>query len=154
MPVVDRTHVRISRIGTALARWVGDHDFGPGANVGVAFAERDGIAVTLRHFAAIESGNARRLREHRLRLSQYHPIMSIFSADVTYPRLEVLEPFAQNLPVQHPSPFVSVVANRPRVNVSMCRIPTQNRSKGFHIVAGPGSRIDHEAVIKIKSPNN
>src|SRR5712672_3718904 len=70
MPVVDRTHVRISRIGTALAGWVSDHDFGLGANVGIGFAESDGIAVTFRHFAPIESRNARRLSEHRFRFLQ------------------------------------------------------------------------------------
>src|SRR6266404_9717639 len=71
MPVVDRTHVRISRIGTPLARGVGDHDFGLGANVGVAFAQRDGVAVTLRHLAAVKTGYARRLRQHRLRFTEH-----------------------------------------------------------------------------------
>src|SRR6267154_2109329 len=63
MPVVDRTHVRISRIGTTLAGRVRDHHFGFGANVGIGFAQRDGIAVALRHLAAVEAWNAGRLRQ-------------------------------------------------------------------------------------------
>ena len=37
MPVVDRTHVRISGVGAALAGGIGDHHFGLLANVVVAF---------------------------------------------------------------------------------------------------------------------
>src|SRR5882762_2169590 len=71
MPVVDRTHVRISRIGTALAGWIGDHHFGLGANVGVAFTQRDGVAVTLRHLAPIEPRNSRRLGKHMFWLNEW-----------------------------------------------------------------------------------
>src|SRR6266849_9579692 len=71
MPVVHRTHVRISRIAAPLARRVGDHDFGLGANVRVSLAKRDRVAVTLRHFAAVEPRNPRRLRQHHFWLGQY-----------------------------------------------------------------------------------
>src|SRR5712664_1912397 len=71
MPVVHRTHVRISRIAAPLAGGIGDHHFGLGANVRVAFAQRDGIAITLRHLAPIKSRNPRRLRQHRLGLNKH-----------------------------------------------------------------------------------
>ena len=64
MPVVDGTHVGIAGVGAALAGRVGDHDFGFGANVGVGFAESDGVAVAFGHFAAVEAGDARGLGEH------------------------------------------------------------------------------------------
>src|SRR5579864_1237506 len=71
MPVVHRTHVRISRIAAPLARRVGDHDFGLGANVRIALAEHDGVAIALRHLAAVEAGDARRPRQHHFGLGQY-----------------------------------------------------------------------------------
>src|SRR5580704_7007338 len=53
MPVVHRTHVRISRIATPLARRVCDHDFGLFADVVVRFAEGDGLPITLRHLPTV-----------------------------------------------------------------------------------------------------
>src|SRR5882724_3739487 len=63
MPVVDGTHVRISGVDAALAGWVSDHHFRLLADVIVGFAQRNRIAVTLRHLAAVEPRYPRRLRQ-------------------------------------------------------------------------------------------
>src|SRR6266481_1670744 len=68
MPVEHGTNVGIAGVLAALARRIGDHDFGLFANVLVGFAEHDRIAVALGHFAAIEAGDPRRMREYFLRL--------------------------------------------------------------------------------------
>src|SRR5882762_10020059 len=96
MPVVDWTHVRISRIGTALAGWIGDHHFGLGANVGVGFTQGDGVAVTLGHFAAVEAGNPRRLREHRLRLDQNIPNSRVIGKRAQS-RPEIIKSYRRNV---------------------------------------------------------
>ena len=81
MPVVDGTHVGIAGVGAALARGVGDHDFGFGADVVVGFAESDGVAVALGHFAAVEAGDAGGLGEHDGGLGQ--------DVDDIYKRIEI-----------------------------------------------------------------
>src|SRR5690348_18291006 len=49
MPVVHRTNIGVSRIGASLPRRVGHHHFCFRANVRVALAQRDGVAITLGH---------------------------------------------------------------------------------------------------------
>ena len=70
VPVVDGADVGIAGVGAALAGGVGDHDFGFGADVGVGFGERDGVAVGLGHFAAIEAGDAGSFGEEDVGLVQ------------------------------------------------------------------------------------
>ena len=66
MPVVDGADVGIAGVGATLAGRVGDHDFGFGADVGIGFAESDGVVVGLGHFAAVEAGDAGGGGEERL----------------------------------------------------------------------------------------
>src|SRR5216683_1141939 len=71
MPVIHRTNIRVSRIGTALPCRVRYHHFRFRANVRVAFAQRDRIPITLRHLPPVQPRYPRRLRQHRLRLREY-----------------------------------------------------------------------------------
>src|SRR6266852_5797306 len=74
MPVVHRTHVRISRVAAPLARRIGHHHLGLGANVRIALAQHDGVAITLRHLPPVEPRNPRRLRQHLLGFSKDVPV--------------------------------------------------------------------------------
>src|SRR6266436_1339469 len=71
MPVIHRTHVRISRIRPPLPRRVRHHHFRRRANVRVALAQCDGVSITLRHLPPVKSRYPRRLRQHRVWLSKY-----------------------------------------------------------------------------------
>src|SRR5439155_15729746 len=61
MPVIHRTHVRISRIGASLPSRIRHPHFRFGTNVRVTLAQRDGIAITLRHLPPVEPRYPRRL---------------------------------------------------------------------------------------------
>src|SRR5260370_29634225 len=119
MPVIHRTHVRISRIAAPLARRIGDHDFGLGANVGVALAEHDGIAVALRHLPPIEPRDPRRLRQDRLRLNQNVDCTKIrrdraeFRPSVVYPIKKILDSDSLCSPAQLGFQFCSPVCLNP-----------------------------------------
>src|SRR5579871_3824462 len=52
VPVVDRADVGVAGVGAAFPGRIGDHHLGFLADVVVGFAQRDGIAVGLRHLAA------------------------------------------------------------------------------------------------------
>src|SRR5713101_5651407 len=71
MPVIHRTHVRISWIRAPLPRRVRHHHLRLRPNVPVAFAQRNRIPITLRHLPPVEPRYPRRLRQHRLRLRKY-----------------------------------------------------------------------------------
>src|SRR5580693_10381909 len=71
VPVVDGANIGVAGVGAALTGGIGDHYFGLFADVVVGFAERDGVAVRLRHFAAVEAGNAGGLGEEDTGLLKY-----------------------------------------------------------------------------------
>src|SRR2546425_9289403 len=64
MPVIHRTHVRISRVRPPLPRRVRHHHFCFGPNVRVALAQRNRIPITLRHLPPIRPGHPGRLCQH------------------------------------------------------------------------------------------
>src|SRR5215468_8623473 len=64
VPVIDGADVGIAGVGAALAGGVGDHDFGFFADVMVGFRERDGVAVGLGHFAAVQARDTGGFGEH------------------------------------------------------------------------------------------
>src|SRR5258707_525301 len=70
VPVVDGADVGIAGVGPAFAGGVGDHYFGFLADVVVGFAEGDCVSVGLRHFAAVEAGNAGGFGEEDVRFGE------------------------------------------------------------------------------------
>src|SRR5882757_1516703 len=65
MPVIHRTHVRISWVGAPLPRRVRHHHFRLLSNLFIRLAERDCVPITLRHLPPIESRYPRRRGQHR-----------------------------------------------------------------------------------------
>src|SRR5712664_129455 len=70
MPVIHRTHVRISRIRPPLPRRVRHHHFGLLSNLLIRLAQSDCVSITLRHLPPIQARYPRRLRQHHIRFRQ------------------------------------------------------------------------------------
>ena len=68
--VPDRAFVRIARVRAPHARRVGLHGLELLRDLARIFAQADGVAVGLRHLAAVEARHLRRRRQQRLRLGQ------------------------------------------------------------------------------------
>src|SRR5882762_427789 len=70
MPVVHRTHVRISRIRPPLPRRVRHHHLRLLPYLLIRLAQRNRIPITLRHLSPIQPRYPRRLGQHHIRLGQ------------------------------------------------------------------------------------
>src|SRR5437016_2278701 len=71
MPVIYRTHLRISRISPPLPRRVRHHHLRLLPYLLIRLAQRDRIPITLRHLSPIGPRYPRRIRQHHFRLTQY-----------------------------------------------------------------------------------
>src|SRR6266852_4178484 len=70
MPVIYRTHVRISRIRPPLPRRVRHHHLRFLPYLLIRLAQRNRIPITLRHLPPIQPRYPWRMRQHRLRLAK------------------------------------------------------------------------------------
>src|SRR5882724_7080576 len=71
MPVIHRTHVRISWVRPPLPRRVRHHHLRLCTNLRVALAQRNRVPVTLRHLPPVRPRYPRRQRQFYFRLLQY-----------------------------------------------------------------------------------
>src|SRR5579872_3834601 len=151
--IPDRAFVGIAGIGAAHARRVGLH--GPELlhhGVGI-FAQADGVAVGLRHLAAVESRHLRRRREHRLGLGQDGDALAVQEAEqalavgdrdavvALYQRLGALERLgvASLLELAPQLPVVAGVARaetlhgelRPRLEVRLAPVKVVEAPRGL-----------------------
>src|SRR2546425_11737323 len=78
VPTEDRADVRVTGVLAALARRIRHHHLRLRADRLVAFAQPDGIVITLCHAPAIGAGKARRLGQHDPRLTQHLPVVEKF----------------------------------------------------------------------------
>src|SRR5229473_5934372 len=150
MPVIDRTHVWISRIGPPLPRRVRHHHLRLRTNVRVALAQGDSIPITLRHLPPVQPGHLWRESQLHLGLLQYGRKFDHVGYSPGLETLDgIIKPYFQYAHPHARGKFGPLLRTQGEIEYGEC-VPRDSQGQ-MEVSAKPRCALASQRVIQFKS---